>query len=150
MPTYKWAELLFLTYLILFLDSGFPATQTPLATQGSIAPQGSIPTQGPTATQGSTVTSTPEPPLFQNFTGYHIGVGRADCTGQVADINLVGKSWASQRGCETNHFIIFSFFMYSWLLHNYLLTFLLISLLSKMMNIVLWGKGTFCSTTTLL
>lgn len=34
---------------------------------------------------------TPETPLFQNFTGYHIGVGRADCTGQVGDIRLVGK-----------------------------------------------------------
>uniref|UniRef100_A0A8D1EF05 Neutral ceramidase n=1 Tax=Sus scrofa TaxID=9823 RepID=A0A8D1EF05_PIG len=75
-------------------DSGFLTTQSPPATQGSSTPQGSTLTQGPADTQGPTATqasptpSTPEPTLFQNFSGYHIGVGRADCTGQVADINL--------------------------------------------------------------
>lgn len=92
--------------LFYFLDSGFPstespqATQSPTATQGSTAPQRSTLTQGPTTTQVDPVTTTPEPPLFQNFSGYHIGVGRADCTGQVADINMVSKSWAPQRDCE--------------------------------------------------
>ncbi|XP_012578957.1 PREDICTED: neutral ceramidase [Condylura cristata] len=49
------------------------------------------------------MTTTPEPPLFQNFSGYHIGVGRADCTGQVADINLMGysKSGQNARGLLT-------------------------------------------------
>lgn len=94
-----WVEMLFLKYLILVFDSGFPstqgppATQSPPATQGSAAPQNSTPSRGPTTTQASPTPSTPEPTLFQNFSGYHIGVGRADCTGQVSDINLVGKSW---------------------------------------------------------
>uniref|UniRef100_A0A8C3WCB3 Neutral ceramidase n=1 Tax=Catagonus wagneri TaxID=51154 RepID=A0A8C3WCB3_9CETA len=84
-------------------DSGFLTTQSPPATQSSLAPQGStltqgpIPTQGPTATQASPTPSTPEPTLFQNFSGYHIGVGRADCTGQVADISLMGYSKAGQN-----------------------------------------------------
>lgn len=98
MLTNTWAEILFLKYLTMFSDSGFLTTQSPPATQGSSTPQGSTLTQGPADTQGPTATqasptpSTPEPTLFQNFSGYHIGVGRADCTGQVADINLVGKS----------------------------------------------------------
>uniref|UniRef100_A0A2K6EGT7 Neutral ceramidase n=1 Tax=Propithecus coquereli TaxID=379532 RepID=A0A2K6EGT7_PROCO len=60
-------------------------------------------TQGPTATHASSVTRSPEPPLFQNFSGYHIGVGRADCTGQVADINLMGygKSGQNAQGILT-------------------------------------------------
>ncbi|XP_062957642.1 neutral ceramidase [Cynocephalus volans] len=62
-------------------DSGFHDFST---TQSSLA------TQGPTASQVSPVTYIPVPPLFQNFSGYHIGVGRADCTGQVSDINLMG------------------------------------------------------------
>ncbi|XP_054428430.1 neutral ceramidase isoform X2 [Pteronotus mesoamericanus] len=90
-------------------DSGFPstespqATQSPPTTQGSTAPQGSTLTQGPAVTEGSPVTSTPEPPLFQNFSGYHIGVGRADCTGQIADINMMGygKSGQNARGLLT-------------------------------------------------
>lgn len=102
MPTNKWTEMAFLKYFILLLDSGFsdtqssPATQTSLATLGSTTTQGSTVTNGSTTTQAPPVMSTPEPPLFQNFSGYHIGVGRADCTGQVADINLVGKSWVPQ------------------------------------------------------
>ncbi|KAM5322236.1 neutral ceramidase [Glossophaga mutica] len=96
-------------------DSGFPvtespqatqsipATQSPLATQDSTVPQGSTLTQTLTATQGSPVTTTPEPPLFQNFSGYHIGVGRADCTGQVADIIMMGygKSGQNAQGLLT-------------------------------------------------
>uniref|UniRef100_A0A8C0E7Z4 Neutral ceramidase n=1 Tax=Balaenoptera musculus TaxID=9771 RepID=A0A8C0E7Z4_BALMU len=66
-------------------DSGFPTTQIPPATQG------------PTAIQASPTPSTPEPTLFQNFSGYHIGVGRADCTGQVADIILMGYSKTGQN-----------------------------------------------------
>ncbi|XP_011359946.1 neutral ceramidase [Pteropus vampyrus] len=90
-------------------DSGFPATQGPLATQissanqGSTAFQGSTLTQEPTTIQMSPMMTTPEPPLFQNFTGYHIGVGRADCTGQVGDINLMGygKSGQNAQGLLT-------------------------------------------------
>ncbi|XP_066100270.1 neutral ceramidase isoform X1 [Saccopteryx bilineata] len=90
-------------------DSGFPATEGPKttqnspATQGSTAPQGSTRTQGPTATQEPPGTTTPEPPLFQNFSGFHIGVGRADCTGQVADINMMGygKTGQNARGLLT-------------------------------------------------
>ncbi|XP_066205442.1 neutral ceramidase isoform X1 [Saccopteryx leptura] len=90
-------------------DSGFPATEGPQttqkspATQGSTAPQGSTLTQGPTATQEPPGTTTPEPPLFQNFSGFHIGVGRADCTGQVADINMMGygKTGQNARGLLT-------------------------------------------------
>lgn len=86
---------------VLLLDSGVPVTQSPPTTPGSTATQGSTLTHGSTATQGPPVTTTPEPPLFQNFSGYHIGVGRADCTGQVADISLVGKSWAPQGEWST-------------------------------------------------
>uniref|UniRef100_A0A8C5VXE0 Neutral ceramidase n=1 Tax=Microcebus murinus TaxID=30608 RepID=A0A8C5VXE0_MICMU len=93
-------------------DSGshiFPTTQGPTSTRSPVATQGSVPSQGSTGTQGSTathtssVTRTPEPPLFQNFSGYHIGVGRADCTGQVADINLMGysKNGQNARGILT-------------------------------------------------
>ncbi|XP_045295378.1 neutral ceramidase isoform X2 [Leopardus geoffroyi] len=78
-------------------DSGFPVTQSPPTTPGSTATQGSTLTHGSTATQGPPVTTTPEPPLFQNFSGYHIGVGRADCTGQVADISLMGYSKTGQN-----------------------------------------------------
>ncbi|KAL6087034.1 hypothetical protein STEG23_020917 [Scotinomys teguina] len=60
-------------------------------------------TQGPMTTQSSPITHTPEPPPFQNFSGYFIGVGRADCTGQVSDINLMGygKSGQNARGLLT-------------------------------------------------
>ncbi|XP_025252141.1 neutral ceramidase isoform X2 [Theropithecus gelada] len=74
-----------------------PATQGSTATQSSTATQRSTATQSSTATQTSPVTSTPELPLFQNFSGYYIGVGRADCTGQVADINLMGYSKSGQN-----------------------------------------------------
>uniref|UniRef100_A0A8D2B388 Neutral ceramidase n=1 Tax=Sciurus vulgaris TaxID=55149 RepID=A0A8D2B388_SCIVU len=72
-------------------DHGFPTTQSTPAMQGHIT------------TQVSPGTCTPEPPLFQNFSGYYIGVGRADCTGQVADINLMGygKSGQNARGILT-------------------------------------------------
>lgn len=96
MPTNTWTGMLFLEYFILLLDSGVPTTQSSTTTLGSTATQGSTLTHGTTATPTPPVVTTPEPPLFQNFSGYHIGVGRADCTGQVADINLVGKSWAPQ------------------------------------------------------
>ncbi|KAM6184823.1 neutral ceramidase [Rhynchocyon petersi] len=81
-------------------DSGshdFTTTQSSSATQKPIA------TQGPNTTQIPPMTHTPEPPLFQNFSGYHIGVGRADCTGQVSDINLMGysKSGQNARGVLT-------------------------------------------------
>ncbi|XP_008827930.1 neutral ceramidase [Nannospalax galili] len=60
-------------------------------------------TQGPMVTQTSPMTHTPESPPFQNFSGYYIGVGRADCTGQVSDINLMGysKSGQNARGLLT-------------------------------------------------
>lgn len=60
-------------------------------------------TMGSTASQSSPMTHTPDTPLFQNFSGYHIGVGRADCTGQVSDINLMGygKSGQNARGLLT-------------------------------------------------
>ncbi|XP_032347292.1 neutral ceramidase isoform X1 [Camelus ferus] len=78
-------------------DSGLLTTQSSPATEGSTAPQGSTTlAQGPTPTLVSPTPSTPEPTLFQNFSGYHIGVGRADCTGQVADINLMGYSKTGQ------------------------------------------------------
>eukprot|EP00074_Homo_sapiens_P078094 XP_011538273.1 neutral ceramidase isoform X3 [Homo sapiens] len=106
---------------LLFITSGtienhkdlgghfFSTTQSPPATQGSTAAQRSTATQHSTATQSSTATQTspvpltPESPLFQNFSGYHIGVGRADCTGQVADINLMGygKSGQNAQGILT-------------------------------------------------
>ncbi|XP_069876544.1 neutral ceramidase-like [Dipodomys merriami] len=64
---------------------------------------GLLTTQDPIDTQTTPVISTPEPPLFQNFSGYHIGVGRADCTGQVSDILLMGyaKSGQYARGLLT-------------------------------------------------
>ncbi|XP_036192639.1 neutral ceramidase isoform X5 [Myotis myotis] len=97
-------SLLFITSGTIENPKGFPstespqATQSPTATQGSTAPQRSTLTQGPTTTQVDPVTTTPEPPLFQNFSGYHIGVGRADCTGQVADINMVLNRLKSKYG----------------------------------------------------
>lgn len=96
-------SLLFITSGTIENPKGFPSTESPQATQGPTATQGSTLTQGPTATQVSPVTTTPEPPLFQNFSGYHIGVGRADCTGQVADINMMGysKSGQNARGLLT-------------------------------------------------
>ncbi|XP_022355866.1 neutral ceramidase [Enhydra lutris kenyoni] len=78
-------------------DSGLPSTQSSPATMGSTASQGPARTDGTTTTQAPPVVSTPEPPLFQNFSGYHIGVGRADCTGQIADINLMGYSKTGQN-----------------------------------------------------
>uniref|UniRef100_A0A8C4LZ26 Neutral ceramidase n=1 Tax=Equus asinus asinus TaxID=83772 RepID=A0A8C4LZ26_EQUAS len=60
-------------------DSGYSTTQSPQATQS------------------------PQTTPFQNFSGYQIGVGRADCTGQVADITLMGygKSGQYARGILT-------------------------------------------------
>ncbi|XP_043782555.1 neutral ceramidase-like isoform X2 [Cervus elaphus] len=96
-------SLLFITSGTIENHTGSPSTQGPPATQGSAAPQNSIPPWGPTTTQASPTPSTPEPTLFQNFSGYHIGVGRADCTGQVSDINLMGYSKTGQyaRGILT-------------------------------------------------
>ncbi|XP_070288878.1 neutral ceramidase isoform X2 [Myotis yumanensis] len=96
-------SLLFITSGTIENPKGFPSTESPQATQGSTAPQHSTLTQGPTTTQVDPVTTTPEPPLFQNFSGYHIGVGRADCTGQVADINMMGygKGGQNARGLLT-------------------------------------------------
>ncbi|KAK2499879.1 hypothetical protein MC885_011424, partial [Smutsia gigantea] len=74
-----------------------PDSTAPPAPPGSTAPQSSMRTQGSTTTQSSPATTTPEPPLFQNFSGYHIGAGRADCTGQVADISLMGYGKAGQN-----------------------------------------------------
>lgn len=54
-------------------------------------------TQGSTTTQSPSITQTPDFPSFQNFSGYYIGVGRADCTGQVSDINLMGYGKAGQN-----------------------------------------------------
>ncbi|XP_043843069.1 neutral ceramidase isoform X2 [Dromiciops gliroides] len=87
---------------------GLLSTQDPSATQGPINPQASSttqsppPSQQPPVTQGLT-TTTQGPPPFQNFSGYHIGVGRADCTGQVADIPLMGyaKSGQTAQGILT-------------------------------------------------
>ncbi|KAH0521334.1 Neutral ceramidase [Microtus ochrogaster] len=64
---------------------------------------GSSTTQGPAATQTSPITHISEPPPSQNFSGYYIGVGRADCTGQVSDINLMGygKSGQNAQGLLT-------------------------------------------------
>ncbi|XP_012872502.1 PREDICTED: neutral ceramidase-like [Dipodomys ordii] len=69
---------------------------------------GLLTTQDPIDIQTTPVISTPEPPLFQNFSGYHIGVGRADCTGQVSDILLMGYSKSGQyvQGLLTR--------LYSW------------------------------------
>uniref|UniRef100_A0A8C2RF76 Neutral ceramidase n=1 Tax=Capra hircus TaxID=9925 RepID=A0A8C2RF76_CAPHI len=87
-------SLLFITSGTIENHTGVPSTQSPPATQGSAAPQNSTPSRAPTTTQTT---------LFQNFSGYHIGVGRADCTGQVSDINLMGFSKTGQyaRGILT-------------------------------------------------
>lgn len=68
-------------------------------------------TQGPTTTQSSPTTQTPttqtpDLPPSQNFSGYYIGVGRADCTGQVSDINLMGygKNGQNAQGLLTRLF----------------------------------------------
>nr|XP_048294788.1 neutral ceramidase [Myodes glareolus]XP_048294789.1 neutral ceramidase [Myodes glareolus] len=64
---------------------------------------GSSTTQGPAATPTSPITHISDPPPSQNFSGYYIGVGRADCTGQVSDINLMGygKSGQNAQGLLT-------------------------------------------------
>ncbi|XP_028619917.1 neutral ceramidase isoform X2 [Grammomys surdaster] len=63
-------------------------------------------TQVSTTTQTSPITQAPDFPSFQNFSGYYIGVGRADCTGQVSDINLMGygKNGQNARGLLTRLF----------------------------------------------
>ncbi|XP_072485033.1 neutral ceramidase isoform X2 [Notamacropus eugenii] len=77
------------------LGPGSLTTQDPTTTQDSSTTKGPLFTQQPPVTQG--------PPPFQNFSGYHIGVGRADCTGQVADIPLMGyaKSGQTAQGILT-------------------------------------------------
>ncbi|CAO2585196.1 Neutral ceramidase [Lemmus lemmus] len=54
-------------------------------------------------TQTSPITHISDPPPSQNFSGYYVGVGRADCTGQVSDINLMGygKSGQTAQGLLT-------------------------------------------------
>lgn len=86
-------------------DSGLPATQGPTVTKGTSTAMTSTPVTS-TPVTSTPVTSTPAPTLFTNFTGYHIGVGRADCTGQVADINLMGygKKGQNARGLLTRLF----------------------------------------------
>ncbi|KAG8523103.1 Neutral ceramidase [Galemys pyrenaicus] len=90
-------SLLFITSGNIENHKGFSSTQNPPTTKSSTAPPSSV------LTTTKSVTTTPEPPLFQNFSGYHIGVGRADCTGQVADINLMGygKNGQNARGILT-------------------------------------------------
>lgn len=63
-------------------------------------------TLGSTTTQPPPITQTPNFPSFRNFSGYYIGVGRADCTGQVSDINLMGygKNGQNARGLLTRLF----------------------------------------------
>ncbi|XP_006169806.1 neutral ceramidase [Tupaia chinensis] len=88
---------------LLFITSGTIENHTDSGSQNFPTTQ-STPVNGhSTATQSSPVTCTPEPPLVQNFSGYHIGVGRADCTGQVGDINLMGyaKTGQNARGLLT-------------------------------------------------
>ncbi|XP_006880455.1 PREDICTED: neutral ceramidase [Elephantulus edwardii] len=88
---------------LLFITSGTienhkdSGGQDLTTTQSSLTTQSPTTTQRPNATQIPPMTYTPEPPLFQNFSGYHIGVGRADCTGQVSDINLMGYSKYGQN-----------------------------------------------------
>ncbi|CAO2585197.1 Neutral ceramidase [Lemmus lemmus] len=67
---------------VLFLDSGNHVSST---------------------TQTSPITHISDPPPSQNFSGYYVGVGRADCTGQVSDINLMGygKSGQTAQGLLT-------------------------------------------------
>ncbi|EHB18488.1 Neutral ceramidase [Heterocephalus glaber] len=81
---------------LLFITSGTIENQKGKYSEnhGFLTTQHTSASQSPTATQTSPVT--PEP-LFQNFSGYHIGVGRADCTGQVSDINLMGFGKAGQN-----------------------------------------------------
>ncbi|ELV10211.1 Neutral ceramidase [Tupaia chinensis] len=91
---------------LLFITSGTIENHTGKCHSGSqnFPTTQSTPVNGhSTATQSSPVTCTPEPPLVQNFSGYHIGVGRADCTGQVGDINLMGyaKTGQNARGLLT-------------------------------------------------
>nr|KAF6454764.1 N-acylsphingosine amidohydrolase 2B [Rousettus aegyptiacus] len=98
----------FLIFLLVMMTAVTVALLSLLfITSGTIenhkAFQSSTLTQEPIATQMSPMMMTPETPLFQNFTGYHIGVGRADCTGQVGDIRLMGysKSGQNARGLLT-------------------------------------------------
>ncbi|XP_044516269.1 neutral ceramidase [Gracilinanus agilis] len=74
---------------LLFITSGISDDNKGPDSLGTQEPSVS---QGPPVTDGPSTTTT----LFQNFTGYHIGVGRADCTGQVADIPLMGYAKSGQ------------------------------------------------------
>ncbi|XP_060244339.1 neutral ceramidase isoform X1 [Meriones unguiculatus] len=98
----------FLIFLLVVMTVITVALLTLLfVTSGTIENQkgnhGFSTTLGPTATQSSPITQAPDPPPFQNFSGYYIGAGRADCTGQVSDINLMGygKSGQNARGLLT-------------------------------------------------
>ncbi|XP_049620626.1 neutral ceramidase-like [Suncus etruscus] len=85
-------SLLFITSGNIENHKGKPSTQTP----STIVSSTTSTTTKRSSTQTPVITA-PEPPLFQNFSGYHIGVGRADCTGQVADINLMGYARSDQN-----------------------------------------------------
>ncbi|KAM6182414.1 neutral ceramidase isoform 2-T2 [Erethizon dorsatum] len=80
---------------LLFITSGTIENHKDSGSHGFLTTQHTQASQSPTATQASP--ATPVPPLLQNFSGYHIGVGRADCTGQVSDINLMGFGKAGQN-----------------------------------------------------
>lgn len=80
---------------LLFITSGTIENHKDSGNHGFLTTQPTSASQSPTDTQASP--ATPEPPLFQNFSGYHIGVGRADCTGQVSDISLMGFGKAGQN-----------------------------------------------------
>ncbi|XP_006831495.1 PREDICTED: neutral ceramidase [Chrysochloris asiatica] len=82
---------------LLFITSGTIENHKDSGGQDFPSTPSSPATQGANTTQIPPVTSAPEPPLFQNFSGYHIGVGRADCTGQVSDINLMGYGKSGQK-----------------------------------------------------
>ncbi|XP_035315122.1 neutral ceramidase isoform X1 [Cricetulus griseus] len=100
----------FLIFLLVMMTAITVALLTLLfVTSGTIennkdsGNHGSSTTLSPTTTQTSPITQAPDPPPFQNFSGYYIGVGRADCTGQVSDINLMGygKRGQNARGLLT-------------------------------------------------
>ncbi|XP_005385955.1 PREDICTED: neutral ceramidase [Chinchilla lanigera] len=80
---------------LLFITSGTIENHKDSGSHDFLTTQHTPASECPTATHASS--ATPEPPLFQNFSGYHIGVGRADCTGQVSDINLMGYAKAGQN-----------------------------------------------------
>ncbi|XP_028915124.1 putative neutral ceramidase C [Ornithorhynchus anatinus] len=73
---------------LLFITSGTTESKSE-PSHTSPAPTSKIPST-------TISTSSQDPPVFQNFSGYHIGVGRADCTGPLADIPLMGYAKSGQ------------------------------------------------------